>query len=125
MSYTANPGSSNTASPGNLPTAEKDVMFSVLSMRSQFPVEWELLQQGSNNIELMINEEHLPYGSQSLLDITSHMTKLPQEADDATVEITHPAPALKPGPWQVIIEVQQAALLQDVHLFIKADISTD
>lgn len=120
ISYTATDKGTTDAdnpTPVDTPTTTDNVLFSVLSVRSQFPVAWALLQDsGSATIEL--NQNHLPYGTEGLSAITQYRAVLPESGlSNESEEIV-----IGSNPWQITLTVDDASDLHDIHLFLEGNL---
>ncbi|MGY0562570.1 MAG: Tc toxin subunit A-related protein [Paraglaciecola chathamensis] len=94
------------------PPLRENNLFSVLSVRSQFPSQWsELLSSGATTIE--IQQQHLPYGASRVSSIEGYSTDLNGVGSTKDVDIP-----VGSGPWQVNLSVNDEHVLKDIHLFI-------
>lgn len=90
-------------------------LYSVISVRSQFPVEWALLQESEATV-LEINLNHLPYGANAISEIVQHTTVLPDSDPGNETVIT--TEVIDPNSWRITLSVENASALRDIHLFI-------
>ncbi|MGB2220721.1 neuraminidase-like domain-containing protein [Neptunomonas phycophila] len=113
MSYTAVPAvEAPPVDVGGELEDNQGVLYSVISLRSQFPSQWsELLSSGATTIE--IQQQHLPYGASRVSSIEGYSTDLNGVGSTKDVDIP-----VGSGPWQVNLSVNDGHALKDIHLFI-------
>jgi peptidoglycan hydrolase-like protein with peptidoglycan-binding domain len=88
----------------------REGLFSVMSIKNQFPREWSLLQESGNAV-INIDNEHLSYGSDAISDIKVY----PEHLLDSGLEIISSG-----STGTVRFSGFDVGDLDDIHLFIES-----